>query len=64
MAARVPQRCEECVNVYHCARDCPEACLTLDEENDKARQGGFRCRIQKLLGESWILAGECPAYSV
>jgi radical SAM protein with 4Fe4S-binding SPASM domain len=64
MAATIPARCQQCVNIYHCARDCPDVCLTLGEETDATRQGGFRCRVQKLLGESWILAGESPAYSV
>jgi hypothetical protein len=63
MAAAVPQECEGCVNIYHCARDCPDACLLLGGGEGTTCHGGFRCRVQKLLGESRILAGARPAYS-
>ena len=52
-AARVPARCEACVNVYHCARDCPDVCVITAQEIDEAHEG-FRCRVQKLLGRQWI----------
>lgn len=52
-AARIPARCEGCHNIYHCARDCPDVCL-LAEPTDEA-VGGFRCRVQQLLGRALIL---------
>jgi oxygen-independent coproporphyrinogen-3 oxidase len=56
-ATRLPARCRDCVNVYHCARDCPDSCVTLGAKQSAFEEsaGGFRCRLQKLLGESWIL---------
>ena len=53
-ATRIPARCRECVNIYHCARECPEVCPAVGEETDPLREGGFRCRVQKQLGETWI----------
>lgn len=58
-AGRIPPRCEACVNVYHCARDCPDSCvLTGDDDGDEHE--GFRCRVQKLLACRFIreMAGE------
>jgi radical SAM protein with 4Fe4S-binding SPASM domain len=51
-AARIPERCHACVNVYHCARDCPDTCVITADSS--ARDGGFRCRVQKLLAHELI----------
>ena len=48
-AARVPSRCESCVNVYHCARDCPDVCV-ITATPAAEQPEGFRCRMQKALG--------------
>jgi sulfatase maturation enzyme AslB (radical SAM superfamily) len=48
-AARVPARCESCLNVFHCARDCPDVCVISASPADEQREG-FRCRVQKTLG--------------
>lgn len=59
-ALTIPRRCMDCVNMLHCARDCPETCMLElkvsenDEENQK-EEGGFRCRVQKGLAEHWIM---------
>jgi radical SAM protein with 4Fe4S-binding SPASM domain len=53
-AARIPPRCRECHNVYHCARDCPDVCL-LSEEKPPVDQDGFRCRVQKIFARHEIL---------
>lgn len=52
-AARVPSRCEACVNIYHCARDCPDVCVITADPAEEQREG-FRCRVQKLLGQHRI----------
>ena len=52
-AALVPSRCESCHNIYHCARDCPDVCLLTG--GDTSGDGGFRCRVQKLVGRYLIL---------
>jgi radical SAM protein with 4Fe4S-binding SPASM domain len=59
-AARVPARCEQCANVYHCARDCPDVCV-ITEDAGEQREPGFRCRVQKRLGVEAILAMACAA---
>jgi sulfatase maturation enzyme AslB (radical SAM superfamily) len=53
-AARVPARCEACVNVYHCARDCPDVCVISVKAKDEGREG-FRCRVQKILGQRRVM---------
>lgn len=54
LATRVPERCEQCVNVYHCARECPDVCVLPGHEPPPG-EGGFRCRVQKRLGQQWIV---------
>ena len=53
-AARIPRQCESCHNVHHCARDCPDVCLLVPESSGDAA-GGFRCRVQQLVGRELIL---------
>jgi sulfatase maturation enzyme AslB (radical SAM superfamily) len=44
----VPEKCENCFNLFHCAGDCPDRCLLVAD--DRALWGtGFRCRMQKTL---------------
>lgn len=52
-AARIPSRCHSCVNVYHCARDCPDVCI-VSADPSLDRDGGFRCRVQKLISHALI----------
>jgi len=48
----LPERCEGCINILHCTRECPERCpLT---PGGSFTEGGFRCRTNKLLGEAWL----------
>lgn len=59
-AARIPARCHDCVNVYHCARDCPDVCL-ITAGQSRRDEPGFRCRVQKLLSheliKEWVAHG-------
>ena len=59
-AARVPERCRDCVNVYHCARDCPETCPVASPETENG-EGGFRCQVLRALAEEWILSEHLPS---
>jgi uncharacterized protein len=52
-AGRVPARCHECVNVYHCARDCPDVCSIVSDPVTHVTPG-FRCRVQKQLAHELI----------
>lgn len=49
---QIPSQCEECVNIYHCSRDCPDECVFT--QPPKQWQGGFRCRINKRLTQEWL----------
>jgi uncharacterized protein len=63
--AVAPRRCRDCVNRLHCARDCPDRC-PLDDWGDKSHRAkdtkveGFRCRVQRLLAEHWIIENAVP----
>jgi coproporphyrinogen III oxidase-like Fe-S oxidoreductase/sulfatase maturation enzyme AslB (radical SAM superfamily) len=54
-AEEIPSGCVNCVNIYHCARTCPDACPT-DRMDDS-----YRCRFQQYLAEAWILRGTALA---
>jgi len=45
-AAAIPAHCEACVNIYHCARGCPEVCLATAVDRSGGQEG-FRCRVQR-----------------
>ncbi len=47
-ATHVPERCHDCLNVYHCARDCPDTCVITVDPSEKQTEG-FRCRVQQLV---------------
>lgn len=49
----IPERCRGCVNVLHCARECPEVCLAGGEALPD--EPGFRCLISSKLAEGWVL---------
>ena len=51
-ALALPAVCRECVNVCHCARDCPDACAVTDAAPVAP---SFRCLVQRRLAERWIL---------
>ncbi len=51
-AAAIADRCRECVNVLHCARECPESCMGIGELGDRP---GFRCLVNRKLAEAWIV---------
>lgn len=58
-AGAIPAMCRNCVNVMHCARDCPDACVLSSEPIS----GGFRCETQRLATHRWLneLIGAEPA---
>lgn len=49
---RLPGQCHDCMNLYHCARDCPESCLVAA---GAPAVGGFRCLVQRIVAEQWVL---------
>ena len=48
-AARVPAVCNGCVNIYHCARECPDHCPAL--AGSAPEPAGFRCLLHQGLAE-------------
>ena len=49
-ASAIPAGCMDCINVYHCARGCPDVCLATGAgEAADGGWGGFRCRVQRAL---------------
>lgn len=53
-AASIPARCNDCINIFHCARECPEVCYAVDPPGDAEQPTGFRCLVQRRLAEEWI----------
>jgi coproporphyrinogen III oxidase-like Fe-S oxidoreductase/pyruvate-formate lyase-activating enzyme len=56
---RIPPNCQKCINIYHCARECPNRCLTVTDSSE-GNKPGFRCRVNHLLAETWILEAAKP----
>lgn len=50
----IPDRCQDCINIIHCARECPESCYASDRRQSVG-VSGFRCLLAQRLAESWIL---------
>ena len=46
-ATSIPDRCRQCVNVFHCARECPEVCRARSVPAE--RDPSFRCLVTKEL---------------
>lgn len=44
--------CRDCVNVFHCARECPERCAVADAPPEEP---SFRCLVQRGLAEAWLV---------
>jgi uncharacterized protein len=53
-ALTIPARCQQCINIYHCVRKCPEGCPVIEEEDNPMWPEGFRCQVYKRLVEHWI----------
>ncbi len=53
-ATTIPRRCENCVNKYHCVRECAEVCPVLDSKGDLEHAPSFKCLVQLKLTEAWI----------
>jgi sulfatase maturation enzyme AslB (radical SAM superfamily) len=51
-ALELPAACRECINIFHCSRECPERCAVTDAASDGT---SFRCRVQQRLAAEWIL---------
>lgn len=55
VAARIPSRCMECLNAYHCARSCPDWCLLRDSPQSDDFAPDFRCRVARQITTAWLI---------
>lgn len=51
----IPPRCQSCINVYHCARGCPDRCVLVAGDPGADPAGAFRCSVNRQLAVAWIL---------
>ena len=58
-ALEVPEACRDCINLCHCARECPERCAVRDGAPETP---SFRCLVQRRLAEEWILEAAGTPY--
>jgi oxygen-independent coproporphyrinogen-3 oxidase len=58
-ALDAPAWCRDCINVCHCARECPERCAVADPAPEAP---SFRCLVQRRLAEAWILEAAGTPY--
>lgn len=61
-ATQLAARCQDCLNAYHCTRECPEFCAADPAAVEAHRPASFRCLVYRKLAECWILqaAGVTP----
>lgn len=50
-ATAIPAACGECINVYHCARACPDRCHL---EGPDPGVTDFACLVNRYLAEEWL----------
>ena len=61
-AIQIPEMCRACINMFHCARGCPDWCQLDESPVSKKNMDAscnnetihFRCRLNKLLAYLWI----------
>ena len=58
-ALALPPMCLDCINVCHCARECPDRCAVMGAAPEVA---SFRCLVQRRLAETWILEAAPTPY--
>jgi oxygen-independent coproporphyrinogen-3 oxidase len=58
-ALALPPMCLDCINVCHCARECPDRCAAMDAAPEVP---SFRCLVQRRLAETWILEAAPTPY--
>jgi coproporphyrinogen III oxidase-like Fe-S oxidoreductase/pyruvate-formate lyase-activating enzyme len=53
-ALEIPDRCSDCINIYHCTRECPQICSVNQRYELNTAEAGFRCLVNRHLAEAWI----------
>jgi sulfatase maturation enzyme AslB (radical SAM superfamily) len=54
-ASQIPNGCNDCINIFHCSRGCPDFCIFREEEKD-SKLNSFRCRLHKLITVEEIIS--------
>jgi hypothetical protein len=49
IASAIPQKCLECINIYHCSRTCPDYCSFNDPDISNSEINSFKCLLNQLL---------------
>lgn len=52
-ASGIPDKCNDCINIYHCSRGCPDFCIYLQNKTNN-KPDAFRCRLHQLIAVSTI----------
>ena len=47
-AAGIPETCNDCINIFHCSRGCPDYCVFRNDAPDFQFLNAFRCRLHQL----------------
>ncbi len=55
-AAQIPDRCQRCLNAFHCSRACPDFCPVADPDAriEASEAALFRCLVAQQLAVAWI----------
>jgi sulfatase maturation enzyme AslB (radical SAM superfamily) len=46
---QIPENCNDCINIYHCSRGCPDHCILNDHHYLHQELNPFRCRLHQLI---------------
>lgn len=50
-AQDLPKPCNECINIYHCSRTCPDFCIY--DKNAEIEK--FKCKLNQLISTNYII---------
>ena len=48
-AFQIPDQCQDCINIYHCSRGCPDFCVIENSLSVTQQLIPFRCRLHQLI---------------
>jgi radical SAM protein with 4Fe4S-binding SPASM domain len=48
-ALTIPEECNDCINIFHCSRGCPDYCIYEKRNGERGTLNAFRCRLNQLI---------------
>lgn len=48
-ASWIPEECNNCINIFHCSRGCPDFCIFESKNNKKNILNPFKCKLHQLI---------------